>query len=237
MGALTARISAALNRSTLLMDANQPDGENPATYYTNAVTNHYARLAHANSMDGRGYAFPYDDVAPNGGVDQSGAVVDPNPTLWTVTLGPVHTGSGGPPPPPPTTSAYSPIQATTYSAGSGLTVEPCSDTGGGKDVGHLANGAWAEYPKVDFGSTAATQFFARVASGAGGVSGLVNVVLDNPANPPIGGFAIGSTGGWQTWRTVPANVSGVTGVHTVYLKFSSGQPAPYVSVNWFDFGH
>ena len=94
MGALTARISAALNRSTLLSDANQPDGENPANYYKNAVTNHYARVVHAANLDGLGYSFPYDDVVPNGGADQSGAVHDPNPTVLTVTVGGGNASAG-----------------------------------------------------------------------------------------------------------------------------------------------
>jgi len=75
-----------------------------------------------------------------------------------------------------------------------------------------------------------------VASGAaGGVSGLVQVRLDSLTAAPIGTFAVASTGGWQSWRTIPGDVSGVTGKHTVYLTFSSGQPADYVNVNWFTF--
>jgi Carbohydrate binding module (family 6) len=67
-----------------------------------------------------------------------------------------------------------------------------------------ANGDWALYRGIDFGSSAATQFVARVASGAaGGVSGLVEVRLDNRSNAPIGSFAIANTGGWQSWRSVP----------------------------------
>jgi hypothetical protein len=30
-------------------------------------------------------------------------------------------------------------------------------------------------------------------------------------------------------------MSTVTGTHTVYLKFVSGQPADFVNVNWFTF--
>lgn len=86
MGALTARISAAFNRSTLLDNTIQPSG-GPSQYYQNAITNHYSRIVHAANLDGRGYAFPYDDVAPSGGEDQSGAVHDPNPQLLTVTVG------------------------------------------------------------------------------------------------------------------------------------------------------
>ena len=103
-------------------------------------------------------------------------------------------------------------------------------------VGWVANGDWLRFDGVDFGSTAARQFTARVASGAaGGVSGLVEVRLDSRSNAPIGSFAVGNTGGWQSWRTVPANITGVTGVHDVYLTFTSGQPADFVNVDWFTF--
>ena len=84
---VSARLAAAFNRSTLLTDTNQPDGEDPSKYYTNDVTNHYARICHATALDGRGYAFPYDDVGPSNGADQSGSVYDGSPKLLTVTVG------------------------------------------------------------------------------------------------------------------------------------------------------
>ncbi|MCJ1326136.1 hypothetical protein MMC10_002800 [Thelotrema lepadinum] len=87
MGDIGARLAAAFNRSTLLIDSNQPESENPANYYKNSITNHYARILHAANLDGRGYAFPYDDVAPSGGKDQSGFFSDGNPKLWTIAVG------------------------------------------------------------------------------------------------------------------------------------------------------
>jgi hypothetical protein len=87
MGAITARMAAAFNRSTLLVDPNQPEGEVVSTYYSTSPTNHYARILHATNLDGKGYAFPYDDVGPTNGVDQSGAVNDGSPQLLTVTVG------------------------------------------------------------------------------------------------------------------------------------------------------
>ncbi|KAL1902516.1 hypothetical protein Sste5346_000958 [Sporothrix stenoceras] len=88
MGNLTARLSAALNRTTLLSTASQPDGVTSASaYYQTAVTNHYARIVHAANLDGRGYAFPYDDVAPDNGADQSGAVSSGAPSVLTVYIG------------------------------------------------------------------------------------------------------------------------------------------------------
>lgn len=87
MGDIAARLAAAFNRSTLLSNSNQPDGEVVSSYYQNATTNHYARILHATNLDGRGYAFPYDDVGPSGGEDQSGYLSDPNPQLWTIAVG------------------------------------------------------------------------------------------------------------------------------------------------------
>lgn len=85
LGPLTARISAGFNRSTLLQNVVHPDEANVSEYYSNPITNHYARLVHAGNLDGRGYAFPYDDV-PGVGADQSG-FVNGQPQSFLVTLG------------------------------------------------------------------------------------------------------------------------------------------------------
>ena len=85
-GALIARLCAGLNRTTLLVDEVTPCAS-PEKYYRERVTNHYARIVHAANADDKGYAFPFDDVTPTGGVDQSGAVQDGNPGLLTVNVG------------------------------------------------------------------------------------------------------------------------------------------------------
>ena len=168
----------------------------------------------------------------------------PTPTVTPTvepTVTPTPTTSPTPTPSPtPTTGtgipATSRIQAEAYSAASGVGTEATSDVDGGSNVGWIADGDWLRFDAVDFGSTPRTQFVARVASGAeGGASGLVQVRLGSPTAQPIGSFAIASTGGWQQWRTVPANIVGTTGKHTVYITFDSGQPANFVNVNWLTF--
>ncbi|MET9759119.1 glycoside hydrolase family 16 protein [Streptomyces sp. NPDC006372] len=150
----------------------------------------------------------------------------------------LSSGGGTTPPPAGNRDAFSTIQAESYDGQSGVSTESTSDSGGGQNVGSLANGDWLHFKGVNFGSSAARQFTARVASGAAsGVSGLVEVRLDSRSNAPVGSFAVGSTGGWQSWRTIPANISSVTGTHDVYLTFTSGQPQDFVNVNWFTFGH
>ncbi|MFF1766962.1 glycoside hydrolase family 16 protein [Streptomyces sp. NPDC058249] len=206
-----------------------------ATTWTNATNHGYFIILNV-AMGGE---FPAAfGGGPDGGTDPGHPlVVDYVQVLQS-------TGGGGTTPPPTTPppsgnrDAYSAIQAESYDGQAGVGTEATTDTGGGQDINTLANGDYALYKGVNFGSTAAKQFYGRVASGAaGGVSGLVEVRLDSRTSAPIGSFAVADTGGWQSWRTVPANISSVTGTHDVYLTFSSGQPADFVNVNWFDFGH
>ncbi|MEV7967330.1 glycoside hydrolase family 16 protein [Sphaerisporangium sp. NPDC088356] len=180
-----------------------------------------------------------------GGSTPTAATVSGRPMLvdyvavWQSGSGPTTSPTPTPTPPPGGGfDARSTIQAESYQAQSGTGLETTTDSGGGQNVSQIGNGDWLRFDGVRFGTSAATQFVARVASGAaGGVSGLIQVRLDSPTAAPIGDFAVGNTGGWQSWRTVPANIAGVTGTHTVYITFSSGQPADYVNLNWFTFGN
>ncbi len=188
-----------------------------------------------------------------GGAFPNGVAGSATPTAATVPGRPMlvdyvavySRGGGGTTPPttPPTTTppptggvrdAYSQIQAESFNAQSGVIVEASSE--GGQNIGAIRNGDWVQFDNVEFGTGGVRDFVARVASGAGaGVSGLVEVRIDSRGNAPIGSFAIGNTGGWQSWRSVPGNVSNVSGRHTVFLTFTSGQPNDFVNVNWIQF--
>ncbi|WP_327267606.1 beta-1,3-glucanase family protein [Streptomyces sp. NBC_01218] len=235
-GAIAARLSAALNRSSLLVAGgnNQPDGVSPSQYYTDPVTNHYARLVHQYASIG--YAFPYDDVGPTNSAPVDGHIQDGAPTSWTISLG-AGSGSGGSGGTGGSgTSAYGTIQAESYASQSGTTTESCSDSGGGQDVGYIANGDWLKFSSLDFGPASPSQFKARLASGAAaGVSGAIKVRLDSATGPQVAEINIANNGGWQSWQTVPANiVASATGVHDVYLVFS-GSSSDFVNINWFTF--
>ncbi|MFC8359990.1 glycoside hydrolase family 16 protein [Streptomyces griseorubiginosus] len=209
------------------VNASQVD----ATTWANA-TNHGFFIILNVAMGG---AFP---DAFGGGLDSGTQSGVPMVVDYVQVLSAGGGGGGTTPPPSGGRDAYGTIQAESFNGQNGVGTETTTDTGGGQNIASLANGDWALYQNVDFGSTGATQFVARVASGAaGGVSGLVEVRLDSPTATPVGSFSIANTGGWQSWRTVPANISRVTGTHSVYLTFTSGQPADFVNVNWFNFGH
>ncbi|GHE97806.1 endo-1,3-beta-glucanase [Streptomyces spiralis] len=207
--------------------ANQVD----ATTWANATNHGYFIIL--NVAMGGGFPGAFGG-GPDGGTEPGHPMV----VDYVQVLQSSGGGGGTTPPPSGNRDAYSPVQAESYDGQSGVNIESTTDSGGGQDIGSIANGDWALYKGVNFGSTAAKQFYARVASGAaGGVSGLVEVRLDSRTSTPVGSFALANTGGWQSWRTVPANISAVTGTHDVYLTFTSGQPADFVNVNWFDFGH
>jgi endoglucanase Acf2 len=162
-------------------------------------------------------------------VDNAGRVSGQSNTT-SVTIG--TTGGGR--------NAYARIEAESYNSQSGTSTETTSDAGGGQNVGWIANGDYLVFNNVDFGSGGAVRVDARVASGAGaGISGLVEFWIDGlttgAGGTKLGDFALGNTGGWQTWQTVPASVGSVSGTHTVYVKFTSGQPADFVNINWFQF--
>ncbi|WP_434741540.1 glycoside hydrolase family 16 protein [Micromonospora sp. SH-82] len=207
--------------------------------YWSQMTNHAGYFLLLNVAMGGG--FP-NGVA--GFTTPTSATVPGRPMLVDYVAVYQRGGGSTPPPttPPPTTppptgvrDAYSTIQSESFNSQSGVFVEACSE--GGQNIAGVGNGNWVRYDNVDFGSTPPRDFVARVASGAAaGVSGLVEVRVGSPTSTPIGSFSVANTGGWQSWRSVPGNVTTpVTGRQTVYLTFTSGQPADFVNVNWFTF--
>jgi hypothetical protein len=90
-------LCAAFNRGTLLLDGgNVQPALSSTMYYTTSPNNHYSRIVHKYEIDGKGYAFSYDDVNP-GRENESGVVVDLTPTLLTVVVGGPSPGNGSTP--------------------------------------------------------------------------------------------------------------------------------------------
>ena len=158
--------------------------------------------------------------------------------------------------PPYSVSAVSQIQASSFNrtAGNntpgnyltwGLETELTSDTNGGYDVGFASDGDYAVYNNVDFGTGVST-VTARLAclqdngqgNGGGNCGGSLEFRLDSKTGTLVTSVAVPSTAGWQTWQTTsPANVSGASGVHDLYVVFNA--PASGTTslgnMNWFQF--
>jgi hypothetical protein len=184
-------------------------------------------------------------VAPGDGGDGGPGGDDPGAT-------PPTTATATPATPPGTTAAptaapagagrdpYHPMMAQTFDGQAGIALEATDahEAAGGQHIGFIANGDWARYDDVDFGSGTPATFLARVASGVHeGASGRIEARLDSATGPVLGSFDLASTGGWQCWvtKTAPASAAGVSGRHTVYLTFTSSQPEEFVNVSWFKF--
>ncbi len=85
--AVTPRLCSAINRSTLLLDGGniQPNGVASSLYYDGEVTNWYSKLVHQWEIEGKGYAFPYDDISPSMEYQsQAGELTSNEP--WALTL-------------------------------------------------------------------------------------------------------------------------------------------------------
>jgi hypothetical protein len=83
--ALQANLQAALMRTTLLINPNltntQQSCPSPSTFYTHKPVNMYAKLWHESGINGKAYAFGFDDVC-----SQSSFQLIFNPTKLTITL-------------------------------------------------------------------------------------------------------------------------------------------------------
>jgi arabinoxylan arabinofuranohydrolase len=102
---------------------------------------------------------------------------------------------------------------------------------GTRNLAFIENGDWVQVANVDF-AAGFGGFEARVASATNG--GTIEIILDNLNNAPVGRVSVGSTGGWQTWQTVSAPISTVTGLHNLYLRFSGGS-GYLLNFDWWRF--
>ena len=93
--AVGAIVCAALNRGTLSTSSfqgsdSQPTS-NPAMFYPQSSSNQYAKVMHANEVDGKAYGFPYDDVA-----GFSPSIDDATASSASVTVAPFQASSSYP---------------------------------------------------------------------------------------------------------------------------------------------
>ncbi|GAB3948612.1 glycoside hydrolase family 64 protein [Kribbella albertanoniae] len=83
-GPISRTLCAGYNRSTLLVNPNQPDANN-ANFYQDSVTNQYSKKVHQQMVDGKAYGFAFDDVGAH-----EALVHDGNPAQAFLTLDPFN---------------------------------------------------------------------------------------------------------------------------------------------------
>ncbi|ODM27047.1 sugar-binding protein [Clostridium sp. Bc-iso-3] len=141
----------------------------------------------------------------------------------------IETTGGEPEPTPVPRSAFTQIEAESYDAQSGIQTEECSE--GGEDVGYIENGDFVVYKAIDFGNGAAS-FKARVASATNG--GNIEIRLGSIDGPIVGTCPVTGTEDWQSWDYATCEVTGLRGIHDIYLKFTGGEGYLF-NLNWFTF--
>ncbi|MFN8255308.1 MAG: carbohydrate-binding protein [Bacteroidales bacterium] len=120
------------------------------------------------------------------------------------------------------------IQAEDYYTNSGLTVETCSDTGGGKDLGYTDAGDYLDYLVTVSEKSNFTVTY-RVAALSS--SGQIELQLVEDPVKSLHIIDLPVTNGWQTWTNVSKNVELDAGTHKIrVLVKKSG-----FNLNWFEF--
>ena len=122
VGPIARTLCAALNRGTLGTIDTQPS-TNAAQFYQNSPTNQYAKIIHANMVDGKAYAFAFDDV----GAFES-LVHDGDPRSAGIMLSPFGGGRpAGRPARRRGSSATGTTSASTCRTGTSSTASGCID--------------------------------------------------------------------------------------------------------------
>jgi beta-galactosidase len=127
-------------------------------------------------------------------------------------------------------SAFKQIEAESYNDQSGIQNVTCDE--GTEAVGYTENGDYAVYKNIDF-ENGATSFKTRASSATNG--GKIEIRLDSITGPLVGTCTVAGTGDWQTFIDATCDVSGVSGKHDLYLKFT-GESGYLFNLNWFTFG-
>jgi hypothetical protein len=203
----------------------------PWTYKSQIMGTNGCSTIHPGVCDfnGNSYFFYHNSALPGGGDYKRSVCIEKftynaDGTIPTIngTTGGVVTGVGN-------LNPYDTTQAETICWESGIKTEVCSE--GGIDVDSIHNGDYIKVEAVNFGS-GVLSFIARVASATSG--GNIELRLDTTTGPLVGTCAIAGTGGWQTWATRTCTVTGATGIHNLFLRFTGGSGLLF-NFNWWKF--
>ena len=117
------------------------------------------------------------------------------------------------------------LEAELANVNNGMTVEACTDAGGGQDMGYIDAGDYLVWNAINFPTTGTYLIEYRVASSAAG--GTISADL-NAGSIQLGNTAIAGTGGWQNWTTVSKTVTLNAGTYNFGVYAQTGG----YNLNW-----
>lgn len=185
---------------------------------------------HGGTIDykGHSYLFYHKNGLPGGGSFKRSAAVEEFTYNSDGTIPMIKPTDDG----PSQLEAFDPyrkVEAETGSWFSGLEVEPAGN--GSQAVSMINSGDYIKVSGVDFGK-GATSFTASAASATDG--GKIELHLDSANGPIVGTVTVGGTDGWKNWKEFTGTVSGATGKHDLFLRFSGGDGF-LMNVDWWKF--
>ncbi len=117
------------------------------------------------------------------------------------------------------------VESESYSSSNGIQLEPCSDEGGGLNVGFIDTNDWMEYD-IAIPLDGEYQLTVRAASLSGGG----NLSLAD-GSTTLGTLNIPSTGDWQNWKTITGpEILLNNGTIKLRMTATSGG----FNLNWFE---
>jgi len=124
-------------------------------------------------------------------------------------------------------NSYSPIparlEAESYSAMSGISIEATSDVSGIANVGWIDAGDWLEY-NIDVPVTGDYTVYFRISANA-----TTNLEL-RENNATVQTLQIPASGGWQNWNTLQTTVRLTSGKHKLQVYTNTGK----FNLNWIE---
>jgi hypothetical protein len=122
------------------------------------------------------------------------------------------------------------IEAESFSFNQGFQLENCTDVGGGQNLGYTATGDYADY-RINVKKTALYNLEIRHAClSAAGIL-YVQQISDNGDVLHSCSINIPVTGGWQTWKSITAEMSLTEGMTKLRVKITK----PEFNLNWYRF--
>ncbi|TGY04284.1 glycoside hydrolase family 43 protein [Bacteroides acidifaciens] len=131
-----------------------------------------------------------------------------------------------------TLNPYERVEAETIAFSEGVKSEPNAKTG--IYISEIHNGDYIKVREVDFGNKSPKRFTATVASALRG--GTLEVRTDSISGPLIAELTIPSTGGWECWKTLQADMQKpVTGIQDIYFVFKGRKGCKLFNFDWYKF--
>ncbi|KAK4113533.1 carbohydrate-binding module family 6 protein [Canariomyces notabilis] len=180
-------------------------------------------------FQGSSYLFYHNGALPGGGGYQRSVCVErftygANGSIPVINMSKEGAPQVG------TLDPYMRQEAETIAWSSGVQTEICSE--GGMDVLSINNNDYIKVKGVAFGSAGAKSFTARVSSATSG--GKIELRLGSTSGTLLGTCSVPGTGGWQRWSSANCTVSGATGTHDLFFRFTGGSGELF-RFNWWQF--